>query len=192
LTIAKAVQEAVVFEAVVVVEGVLHWPDLSVHTHVVELGLSLCTELKLFHVWLVLLGISVLVFFSWGSFSLQAVLVDLEVAVYEAATLFGGLGSKFLSSVCILGHKTLLGWRYIHTNNCLWVIVPMRAPYSSFWWCFHYRRLMMMSNFRWTWRDIANLLLYDSLRQIMLLEDWFVPWWVDILSRGLIALLSVW
>lgn len=191
----SVIKTSVTHSIVIWLEHVLHRKYLSwyLHTNVLVLGWCLSSKLKLLHMWSVLLSLPMLVFLVWGCISLQAILIYLEVTIDHTTSLFGGCSLELLSSPIIFGHKSFLGWRDIYAHNIFWVEVSMRAPNTAFWWCFNNRwlPLVALTNFSGAWRNITDLLINNSLWEIM----WLVAYWllrVFIIPWRLVTFLLFW
>jgi len=172
------IKASVIHSVVIRLKHVLHWENRRwyLHTNVLVLRLCFGTKLQLFNVWSVLVSLPMLVFLVWGCVSLQAILVYLEVTIDHTASLFGGCSLELLSSPIIFGHESFLCWRDIYVHSIFWVIVSMRAPNTASWWCFNHRGLSLvaLSNFGGAWWDITDLLINNSLWEIV----WLVAYWL--------------
>ena len=144
-------------------------------------------------------NISLLVFFGRRNIPLKAILVDFEVAVYKASSLFRCLSYEFSCSIWC--HESFLGGGNIHavSVDSLRVKYPLWATVAAFrrifdhWWL-SLLILVIIKLFWWTWRDISYFLINYVLREIKALIahiniDWLnnVSWWDNIFLGWIIA-----
>ena len=135
------------------------------------------TELELLHVRLTCLYMSQMVFFGGRNISRKAILVDFEVAIYHASSIFRCLGYKFGCGI----------WIPVARIDNLGLEYPQWAPLAAFGGISDHRwlSLLILVNielFCWTWRDISNFLIYNVLRIIMCLIASINIWWLNVVS----------
>ena len=176
----------------------LHWHHLSGrrHSHILVLRGRFVTELKLLHMWSVLVSFSAkLVFLSWWGISLKAILIDLEVAIDHTSSFFGSSSLELLGSSIIFCHKNLFVWWDINVHSVFWIIISMWAPCTALgrsfdnWWL----SLVALTNFGRTRWNISNLLFNYCLRKsVRLVADKLLPLWIIVFSWRLKAFFVLW